>query len=313
MEREPTVAVVIPARDAAALLPACLTSIRPHLRVDDELIVVDDASSDSTGNIARSYGATVIANLTPTGPYEARNRGWRSTQADLILFTDSRCRARADWLETMRSAFADDTVVMVGADIDTILRRTLAGRVQHHRQSFHSRHYTSSQFLPWYPAGNLGVRREALEAVGGLRRMRSGGDAEICWRIQLAGLGRLELIQRPLMDWLPRAGVRDFLHQWTRYATGYAELYRVYRAVGMPRHNLTLSRRVSHVARLFASDLLRHRLRLDVALLDATATWVHQRALQRALIGVYDTALTPPSVSANGEGLALSTTVRKRP
>jgi cellulose synthase/poly-beta-1,6-N-acetylglucosamine synthase-like glycosyltransferase len=303
----PAAAIVIPARDAAALLPVCLASITPQLRPGDEVIVVDDASSDATVEIAELYGATVLTSATPAGPYQARNRGWRSTQAELIVFTDSRCRARADWLESMRAPFVDDSVALVGADIETILRPTLAGRVQHHRQSLHSRHYTSAlHFLPWFPTANLAVRRAALAAVGGLRPVRSGGDAEICWRIQLAGLGRMKLIQRPLMDWVPRAGVREFLRQWSRYGTGHAELYRTYRAAGMPRRDVSVARRTRRVVRVLASDLLKHRQRPDVALLDATATWVHQRALRRALSSVTDSASTQRPMPAAGGDVAAS-------
>ena len=44
----PAVAVVVPARDEAGSLPALLAALRPQLREGDELVVVDDHSSDAT-------------------------------------------------------------------------------------------------------------------------------------------------------------------------------------------------------------------------------------------------------------------------
>ena len=57
----PPLAVIVPARDEAASLPALLESVRPQLRPDDALIVVDDHSTDGTADIARRMDATVIA------------------------------------------------------------------------------------------------------------------------------------------------------------------------------------------------------------------------------------------------------------
>ena len=67
----------------------------------------------------------------------------------------------------------------------------LAERVAAQRQHLLSRHYLATPyFLPYFPTANLAVRRAALEHVDGFRIMPSGGDADLCWRVQLAGFDR---------------------------------------------------------------------------------------------------------------------------
>ena len=57
----PPVAVVVPARDEAAALPRLLGPLLAQLRPGDELVVVDDHSTDATAVAAGSFGATVVA------------------------------------------------------------------------------------------------------------------------------------------------------------------------------------------------------------------------------------------------------------
>jgi 4,4'-diaponeurosporenoate glycosyltransferase len=66
--REP-VSIVVPAKDEAERLPVLLASLRPQLRPDDELLVVDDGSTDGTAELAAAAGAKV---LTAPPPHE----GW---------------------------------------------------------------------------------------------------------------------------------------------------------------------------------------------------------------------------------------------
>jgi glycosyltransferase involved in cell wall biosynthesis len=88
------VSIVIPARNEEKSLPACLESLRDQAGIDFELIVVDDASSDQTVEIARSFrGVQVIAAgpLPPhwTGKTNAMAAGVRLARGKWLLFTDA--------------------------------------------------------------------------------------------------------------------------------------------------------------------------------------------------------------------------------
>jgi glycosyltransferase involved in cell wall biosynthesis len=280
----PSIAVVIPVRDARELLPACLASITDQLTAADQLIVVDDGSVDGSDRLAAEFGATVVRHERPRGPYAARNAGWQCTDRDIVVFTDSRCRARRTWLNTIREACAHDGVALACSDIEILDGDTRAAKVMHRRQTFRAYHTNGARFfLPFFPTGNLAVRRSALEAVDGFEEIRSGGDADLCWRIQLAELGAFVAVDQITMDYVPRASAKDLLGQWARYGRSQAHLRMRYQRYGLDSRPPTVWRRVEGTIRVIAVDLIRHRSPVSIAVLDGLATWVHNQYLAREL------------------------------
>jgi 4,4'-diaponeurosporenoate glycosyltransferase len=89
----PAVAVIVPARDEATTLPALLPSLLGQLHAHDELVVVDDHSSDGTASVAAGLGARVIAApALPdgwTGKCWACDRGVRATSSPVLVFLDA--------------------------------------------------------------------------------------------------------------------------------------------------------------------------------------------------------------------------------
>src|SRR5947209_6373196 len=112
-ETNPVISVIVPARNEEACLALCLRSLVAQTGVAFEVIVVDDASTDRTGEIARSFissqsggtgspgpseasslaGVTVIS--TPplpenwTGKNNAMAAGAKSAKGKWLLFTDA--------------------------------------------------------------------------------------------------------------------------------------------------------------------------------------------------------------------------------
>jgi len=100
------VAVVIPARNEAASLPTLLDSLSRQTLPPTQVIVVDDASDDGTGEIARRYpGVTVVegAPLPPgwTGKTWACHQGTRLAVCDRIVFLDADVVLAPDGLEAV--------------------------------------------------------------------------------------------------------------------------------------------------------------------------------------------------------------------
>lgn len=231
---QPAVAIVVPVRNVQELVPGCLEPIRDQLGARDALVVVDDGSSDGTAAAAERVGATVIRRGTAAGPYAARNDGWRAVDHPYVVFTDVRCVVRPGWLARFRQEAAG------GADLifsDVVVRggSRLAERVAARRQHLLVRHYAQAPyFLPYFPTANLAVRRAALEAVDGFRVMPSGGDADLCWRVQLAGYDGVRAIDEPLMEWRPRSTLPALLEQWVKYGRSNAVLRLAYADRGAP-------------------------------------------------------------------------------
>jgi glycosyltransferase involved in cell wall biosynthesis len=86
----PTVAIIIPAYNAEATLPACLEGIANMSRPADEVIMFSDGATDRTDEIARVAGVTIIRNDgPPRGPGYGRNAAAATAKSQYLLFVDA--------------------------------------------------------------------------------------------------------------------------------------------------------------------------------------------------------------------------------
>src|SRR5262245_24198684 len=83
------ITAVIPVYNGAEFLRDAIESVRLQERAVDELIVVDDCSSDLSADLAESLGARCIRQPLNAGPGAARNRGIEAATGDVIAFLDA--------------------------------------------------------------------------------------------------------------------------------------------------------------------------------------------------------------------------------
>ncbi len=88
MNPPPRISIVIPTHNGAARLAACLQSLRSSSLTPHEIIVVDDASSDGSADIASQYRCCVVRVDENIGAARAKNRGAHIATGDVLLFTD---------------------------------------------------------------------------------------------------------------------------------------------------------------------------------------------------------------------------------
>jgi glycosyltransferase involved in cell wall biosynthesis len=84
----PPLSIIIPAKDEAASLPAVLQELKQR-HPDAELVVVDDGSSDATGDVARQAGAVVIRNPYSLGNGAAVKAGVRAAKGTVVVCMDA--------------------------------------------------------------------------------------------------------------------------------------------------------------------------------------------------------------------------------
>jgi len=112
------VSVVIPCRNSENTVADAVGSALAQSRPPDEVVVVDDASTDGSGDAARRAGARVIHNGSRRNAGGARNAGLEATSGDLVAFLDADAVAPGDWLERAGRVFASrPDVVGVGGAI----------------------------------------------------------------------------------------------------------------------------------------------------------------------------------------------------
>jgi glycosyltransferase involved in cell wall biosynthesis len=157
------VRVVVPARDEAAVIGGCVAALLPQ---STEVVVVDDASSDGTGDLAAAAGARVVR--LDDGPPP----GWLGKPRACLAGAEG---ARTEWL-----AFVDADVVLAGSALATMARAThststsIVGGLD--CRSFWERlllpelglALTQEGFPPGFASGQCFlVRRLSYEATGG--------------------------------------------------------------------------------------------------------------------------------------------------
>ncbi len=153
--------VIIPAYQAAAVLPNCLNALQ-HQTLDQtqfEIIVVDDGSTDGTADIAeqalRSFPAARVIRAAHDGPAGARNTGAWAAQGSVLLFTDADCEPVPDWLEIIAREFADPSISGAKGTYATRQHSLVARFVQQEYQERydHTRRQTTIDFIDTYSAG----------------------------------------------------------------------------------------------------------------------------------------------------------------
>lgn len=112
----PSAAVIIPARNEALRLGACLESVHQAIAkvpAPVDVVVVDDDSTDATAEVARAGGATVVHQRPRRGPLSAWMLGVEATAAPLLVLVDADCRIGATALVVLFAGFDNAKVGVV--------------------------------------------------------------------------------------------------------------------------------------------------------------------------------------------------------
>lgn len=163
----PSVAVVIPAYNAPEHLEKCLGALLPSLEPTDEVIVVDDGSTDDTPHVARRHGVRLFTTGERSGPATARNLGAREATADLLYFIDADVVVSPDTVGQIRAAFADDPSLdaLIGSYDDSPGAGDFLS--QYKNLMHHFVHQRSHQQACTFWSGCGAIRRELFLEHGG--------------------------------------------------------------------------------------------------------------------------------------------------
>jgi glycosyltransferase involved in cell wall biosynthesis len=184
------VSLIIPAYNEERYIGACLDSVLAYAKDGiDEIIVVDNASTDSTGKIAGSKAGVRVVHEPIKGLPAARERGRLEATGDLIAYIDADCRLHPAWLPIVQKVFAERPDVI-----------SLSGPA--HYWDANVRQRLILGFFWWVSSplmyrivgymifgAHFVVRREALEKIGGFNTSITfyGEDTDLARRLSAHG------------------------------------------------------------------------------------------------------------------------------
>ncbi|MGN6741720.1 MAG: glycosyltransferase [Amnibacterium sp.] len=101
------IAVVVPVRNDAEALEACLTALERQTRSADEVVVVDNGSTDGSGRVAARHGALLVRTEVPGIP-GATAAGLDRANGDVLVRLDADSVPAVEWLARIDAAFTAD-------------------------------------------------------------------------------------------------------------------------------------------------------------------------------------------------------------
>ncbi len=121
--------IIVPVYNAAATLPGLLQSLGRLYDTDHEVILVDDASTDGSADLAASWPYRLIRMETNRGPARCRNAGAAAACGDILVFTDADCRVHPRWLHAFDEALADGKAAAVMGRLALMPSNTLGNAI----------------------------------------------------------------------------------------------------------------------------------------------------------------------------------------
>ena len=196
--------VVCTRNRSAALREACEGALALAAPFAWELVIVDNASTDDTLEVARGIARGrpgVRVEVEPTvGLSAARNLGARLARGAWVAYLDDDAIPAPSWLEAYAESFAAPTVLAAGGPIDPLYGGPLPDWFEPHFALYlaawdrgpapHRLAYNE------YPRGaNMAFRREVFTRCGEFehrlgrrgRSLRSCEEIELCLRVERAG------------------------------------------------------------------------------------------------------------------------------
>jgi glycosyltransferase involved in cell wall biosynthesis len=233
----PRVSVIIPARNAGATIGAQLEALaRQEANIPWEVVLVDNASTDDTVAVASNYEARlptlrIVGATAGNGPGYARNVGAEAARGEALLFCDAYDVVAAGWLNAHLDAL--ESFDAVGGPVDEEALNARATR--------RIRHPLVGDELPTAfgfsraPAGNLAVRREVFESLGGFdETYLVSQDTEFSLRLQVNGY-RLGFTNQAEVMYRHGDGLSTNLRKLYRWNVTRPRLYAQYREHGATR------------------------------------------------------------------------------
>lgn len=196
-----TITVIVCAHNEERFLAACLHSLLAQTRRPDEILVVNNASTDATREVAVAIPGVRVVDEPRRGLVVARERGRLEARGQILVYVDADCRAPLQWLERIERRFAADPDLLALSGNYRFYDWDWWGRLLIRTYDVSlgmATHVLVKHVLRIgvvFYGGNFAVRREALVDIGGFdtsiefhgedtnigRRLFARGPVALCY------------------------------------------------------------------------------------------------------------------------------------
>jgi len=188
---------VVPAYNEENYLPACLESILAQTRGREhmfEIVVVNNASTDRTCEVALSYPGVKVVDEPRKGLTFARQAGFLNTSGELIANVDADSRLTPGWIDRVLAAFENEPQLVTFSgpyiyyDLTPMQKIGVRGFYLIAWATYVINRYVL-RVGSMVQGGNFVVERKALERIGGFNLSISfyGEDTDIARRMSTVG------------------------------------------------------------------------------------------------------------------------------
>jgi cellulose synthase/poly-beta-1,6-N-acetylglucosamine synthase-like glycosyltransferase/peptidoglycan/xylan/chitin deacetylase (PgdA/CDA1 family) len=189
----PPVSIVVPAFNEAIGIEQAVRSLAASDYPDFEIIVVDDGSTDGTGDVVErlELPSVQVLRQANAGKPTALNRGVEAARHEVVAMVDADTVFEPDTLSRLVEPLRERSVGAVSGNTKVGNRRRLLGRWQHIEYvmgfNLDRRLYDVLQCMPTVPGAIGAFRRSALQAVGGVSGATLAEDTDLTIALGRAG------------------------------------------------------------------------------------------------------------------------------
>ena len=123
--------IIIPVYNSERTLPRLLESLNHQTFKRFGVIIIDDGSHDNSEKIIKDYNLKFPLKLIKqanSGPAVARNHGAMEARADILIFIDSDCVPKKNFVEEILKPFRKKDIVGVQGEYETLNKNHLIAR-----------------------------------------------------------------------------------------------------------------------------------------------------------------------------------------
>ena len=176
------ISFVVPNFNEEETIAMCLDSIIRAKGFEDEIIVIDNGSTDNSVDIVKTYSDVILVIKTEATVAAVRNAGVKVASGDILAFIDADCILSNDWRKHLLVMLESTSVAATGSRVG------LPEKACWIEKAWYSQRKVSAGKVNYINSGNLVVWKKFFIEVGGFdEELITGEDSEFCWRLEQAG------------------------------------------------------------------------------------------------------------------------------